>query len=79
LNLAAPGTVLTGDLNIASGAGIDMRLANSVVPTTPYLTVNGAANFAQASKVTLSANPGDFTPVPSGIEYTLLQASSVQN
>lgn len=79
LNLAAPGTVLTGDLNIASGAGIDMRLTNSVVPTTPYLTVNGAANFAQASKVTLSANPGDFTPVPSGTEYTLLQASSVQN
>ncbi|RMT66106.1 hypothetical protein ALP29_00838 [Pseudomonas syringae pv. avii] len=79
LNLSAPGTVLTGDLNIASGAGIDMRLSNSVVPTTPYLTVNGAANFAQASKVTLSANPGDFTPVPSGTEYTLLQASSVQN
>lgn len=79
LNLTAPGTVLTGDLNVASGAGIDMRLANSVVPTTPYLTVNGAANFAQASKVTLSANPGDFTAVPSGTEYTLLQASSVQN
>lgn len=79
LNLSAPGTVLTGDLNIASGAGIDMRLANSVVPTTPYLTVNGAANFVQASKVTLSATPGDFTAVPSGTEYTLLQASSVQN
>lgn len=79
LNLSAPGTVLTGDLNVASGAGIDMRLANSVVPTTPYLTVNGAANFAQASKVTLSANPDDFTAVPSGTEYTLLQASSVQN
>jgi len=79
LNLSAPGAILTGDLNVASGAGIDMRLANSVVPTTPYLTVNGAANFAQASKVTLSANPGDFTAVPSGTEYTLLQASSVQN
>lgn len=79
LNLSAPGTILTGDLNVASGAGIDMRLANSVVPTTPYLTVTGAANFAQASKVTLSANPGDFTAVPSGTEYTLLQASSVQN
>ncbi|QLG90579.1 autotransporter domain-containing protein [Pseudomonas yamanorum] len=79
LNLSAPGTTLTGDLNVASGAGVDMRLANSVVPTTPYLTVNGAANFAQASKVTLSANPGDFTAVPSGTEYTLLQANSVQN
>ncbi|MBC3468213.1 autotransporter outer membrane beta-barrel domain-containing protein [Pseudomonas sp. RW10S2] len=79
LNLSAPGTTLVGDLNVASGAGIDMRLANSVVPTAPYLTVNGAANFAQASTLTLSANPGDFTAVPSGIEYTLLQASSVQN
>ncbi len=53
-----------------------MRLANPVAPSTPYLTVNGAANFAQASTVTLSTNPGDFTAAPSGIEYTLLHASS---
>ncbi len=79
LNLSDAGTAITGDLNVASGAGVDMRLSNSVVPTTPYLTVNGAANFAQGSSVTLSAKPGDFTAVPSGIEYTLLQASSVQN
>ena len=79
LNLSDAGTAITGDLNVASGAGVDMRLSNSVVPTTPYLTVNGAANFAQGSNVTLSAKPGDFTAVPSGIEYTLLQASSVQN
>lgn len=79
LNLSAPGTVITGNLNIASGAGIDMRLANSVISTQPYVTVNGVANFAQASKVTLSAKPSDFTPVPSGTEYTLLKASSVQN
>ncbi|WP_458729890.1 autotransporter family protein [Pseudomonas brenneri] len=79
LNLSDAGTAITGGLNVASGAGVDMRLSNSVVPTTPYLTVNGAANFAQGSNVTLSAKPGDFTAVPSGIEYTLLQASSVQN
>lgn len=79
LNLSDAGTAITGDLNVASGAGVDMRLSNRVVPTTPYLTVSGAANFAQGSNVTLSAKPGDFTAVPSGIEYTLLQASSVQN
>ncbi|MDD0977836.1 autotransporter outer membrane beta-barrel domain-containing protein [Pseudomonas shahriarae] len=79
LNLSGAGTTITGDLNVASGAGVDMRLSNSVVPTTPYLTVSGAANFAQGSNVTLSAKPGDFTAAPSGTEYTLLQASSVQN
>ncbi|WP_104911320.1 autotransporter outer membrane beta-barrel domain-containing protein [Pseudomonas sp. LG1D9] len=79
LNLSDAGTAITGDLNVASGAWVDMRLSNSVVPTTPYLTVSGVANFAQGSNVTLSAKPSDFTAVPSGIEYTLLQASSVQN
>lgn len=44
LNLSAPGTAITGNLNVASGAGIDMHLSDSVVPTTPHLTVNGTAN-----------------------------------
>ena len=79
LNLSAPGTAITGDLNVASGAGIDMHLADSVVPTTPYLTVNGTANLAQASKLTVSANPGDFAAPKAGTQYTLLQATSVQN
>ena len=79
LNLSAPGTAITGDLNVASGAGIDMHLADSVVPTTPYLTVNGTANLAQASKLTVSANPGDFAAPRAGTQYTLLQATSVQN
>lgn len=79
LNLSAPGTAITGNLNVASGAGIDMHLADSVVPTTPYLTVNGTANFAQASKLTVSANPGDFASTHDGTQYTLLQATSVQD
>lgn len=79
LNLSAPGTAITGDLNVASGAGLDMHLADSVVPTTPYLTVNGTANLAQASKLTVSANPGDFAAPKAGTQYTLLQATSVQN
>ena len=79
LNLSAPGTAITGDLNVASGAGIDMHLADSVVPTTPYLTVNGTANLAQASKLTVSANPGDFAAPKAGTQYTLLQATNVQN
>ncbi|MGH8408246.1 MAG: autotransporter domain-containing protein, partial [Pseudomonas sp.] len=79
LNLSAPGTAITGNLNVASGAGIDIHLADSVVPTTPYLTVNGAANFAQASKLTVSAKPGDFASTNNGTQYTLLQATSVQD
>lgn len=79
LNLTAPGTAITGNLNVASGAGIDMHLSDAVVPTTPYLTVNGAANFAQASKLTVSANPGDFASTNNGTQYTLLQATSVQD
>ena len=79
LNLSAPGTTVTGILNVASGAGIDMHLADSVVPTTPYLTVNGTANLAQASKLTISANPGDFAAPKAGTQYTLLQATNLQN
>ena len=56
-----------------------MHLADSVVPTTPYLSVNGTANFAQASKLTVSAQPGDFARTNNGTQYTLLQATSVQN
>ncbi|WP_421524456.1 autotransporter domain-containing protein [Pseudomonas yamanorum] len=79
LNLSAPGTTITGDLNVANGAGIDMHLSDSVVPTTPYLNVNGNATFAQASKLTVSAQPGDFARTNNGTQYTLLQATSVQN
>ncbi|MEX5559728.1 autotransporter outer membrane beta-barrel domain-containing protein [Pseudomonas rhodesiae] len=79
LNLAAPGTAITGNLNVASGAGIDMHLSDSVVPTTPYLTVNGVARFAPSSKLTVSAQPGDFARTHNGTQYTLLQATSVQN
>ncbi|WP_010168791.1 autotransporter family protein [Pseudomonas sp. PAMC 25886] len=79
LNLSAPGTAITGNLNVASGAGIDMRLSDSVLPTTPYLNVNGAASFAQASKLTVSAKPGDFATTNNGTQYTLLQATSVQD
>lgn len=79
LNLAGPGTTLTGNLFVANGAGLDMRLDNNVVPSTPYLSVNGTAQFAQGSTLSLSANPGDFTALPSGVEYTLVRASTVDN
>lgn len=79
LNLSAPGTTITGDLSVANGAGIDMHVSDSVVPTTAYLSVAGTATFAQASKLTLSANPGDFASTRSGTQYTLLQATRVQD
>ncbi|MDP9530499.1 autotransporter family protein [Pseudomonas protegens] len=79
LNLATQGTTLSGDLSVSNGAGIDMRLTDSVLPGTPYLTVNGTATFAQDSKLTLSANPGEFQAPAAGTRYTLVKASSVQN
>lgn len=79
LNLSAQGTRVTGDLNVANGAGIDMHLSDRVVPTSAYLTVNGTATFANASKLTVSANPGDFASTHDGTQYTLLQATQVQD
>ncbi|KAF1012078.1 MAG: Outer membrane protein B [Pseudomonas fluorescens] len=79
LNLSNPGTAINGNLNVASGAGIDLQLSNEVVPTTPYLNVNGTATFAQASNVTLSAKPADFSPTANGTEYNLVHATTLQN
>ncbi|MBX7274486.1 autotransporter outer membrane beta-barrel domain-containing protein [Pseudomonas sp. ERGC3:05] len=79
LNLSGPGTVVSRELYVGSGAGVDMRLGSNVVPTTPYLTVNGAATFASGSNITVSAKPGDFTSTPAATQYTLLQAGSLQN
>lgn len=79
LNLSAPGASVVGNLNVAQGAGIDMRLTNAYVPTTPYLTVTGTANFALGSALTVNATPGDFNATPNGTEYTLLRAGSLQN
>ncbi|MBI6852685.1 autotransporter domain-containing protein [Pseudomonas cichorii] len=79
LNLDRPGSSITGNLQLANLGALDMRLSDSVVNTTPYLTVAGAATFAAGSRITLSANPGDFTPVAEGRTYALLSAGSVQN
>ncbi|MBX8538595.1 autotransporter domain-containing protein [Pseudomonas cichorii] len=79
LNLDRPGSSITGNLQLANLGALDMRLSDSVVNTTPYLTVAGAATFAAGSRITLSANPGDFTPVTEGKTYALLSAGSVQN
>ncbi|MBF7143079.1 autotransporter domain-containing protein [Pseudomonas sp. hsmgli-8] len=79
LNLASAGTAITGDLDVARLSAIDMRLSNATVNTTPYLTVGGVARFADGARITLSANPGDFTPTAEGKTYSLLSASAVQD
>ena len=79
LNFKQQGTTLNGDLSVANGAGVDLQLNDSVVPTTAYLTVNGNANFAQGSKVTVSANPGDFTATAAGTQYQLIKANAIDN
>ncbi|MBX8515436.1 autotransporter outer membrane beta-barrel domain-containing protein [Pseudomonas cichorii] len=79
LNLERPGSSITGNLQLESQSALDMRLSDSVVNTTPYLSVAGAATFAPGSRITLSANPGDFNPTAEGRTYALLSAASVQN
>lgn len=79
LNFKQQGTTVNGDLSVASGAGVDLQLSDSVVPTTAYLTVNGNANFAQGSKVTVSATPGDFTATAAGTQYQLIKANAINN
>jgi hypothetical protein len=72
LNLASAGTAISGDLDVAGLSAIDMRLSNATLNTAPYLTVGGVARFANGSRITLSANPGDFTPTAEGKTYSLL-------
>lgn len=79
LNLASAGTAISGDLDVADLSAIDMRLSNATLNTTPYLTVGGVARFANGSRITLSATPGDFTPTAEGKTYSLLSAAAVQN
>lgn len=79
LGLRQQGTRISGNLAVSGGAAVDMLLSDAVVATTPYLTVDGKATFAPSSKVTLSANPGDFTPNAAGTEYRLIKAQSLVN
>lgn len=79
LNLEQAGSSINGDLQVASGGTIDMRLSNAVDPRMAYLTVNGKAAFASGSSITLSAKPQDFTPSASGTQYTLVKAAQVQD
>lgn len=79
LNLEQAGSSINGDLQVASGGTIDMRLSNAVDPSAAYLTVNGKAAFASSSSIALSAKPQDFTPSASGTQYTLVKATQVQD
>ncbi|WP_397451813.1 autotransporter domain-containing protein [Pseudomonas sp. NA-150] len=79
LNLKQQGTRITDNLHVSSGAGVDMLLSDRVTPSSPYLNVGGTATFDQGSKVTLSANPGDFTPTANGTQYTLIRANTLVN
>jgi outer membrane autotransporter protein len=75
--LTAAGTKLTGDLNVASGAKVDMQLSDETVATNPYLEVGGAAVFAANSSVTVSSKANAFNPTNAGVEYTLLKAGAL--
>lgn len=79
LALQQQGARISGNLSVGSGGAVDMLLSDAVVAATPYLTVDGTANFAANSKVTLSANPGDFTPTAAGTEYRLIKAQALNN
>ena len=75
--LTAAGTKLTGNLNVSSGAKVDMQLSDETVATTPYLEVGGTAVFAANSSVTVSSKANAFNPTNAGVEYTLLKAGAL--
>ncbi|WP_370602033.1 autotransporter domain-containing protein [Pseudomonas nitroreducens] len=75
--LTTAGTKLTGDLNVASGAKVDMQLSDETVATNPYLEVGGTAVFAANSSVTVSSKANAFNPTNAGVEYTLLKAGAL--
>lgn len=75
--LTAAGTKLTGDLNVSSGAKVDMQLSDETVATNPYLEVGGTAVFAANSSVTVSSKANAFNPTNAGVEYTLLKAGAL--
>lgn len=75
--LTTAGTKLTGDLNVASGAKVDMQLSDDTVATNPYLEVGGTAAFAADSAVTVSSKVNAFNPTNAGVEYTLLKAGTL--
>ncbi|HEJ2342348.1 TPA: autotransporter domain-containing protein [Pseudomonas aeruginosa] len=77
--LTVGGTKLTGDLNVASGAKLDMQLSDATVPTDPYLEVGGAASFAADSAVTVSSKVNAFNPTNAGVEYVLVKANSLSD
>ncbi|KSQ21688.1 autotransporter domain-containing protein [Pseudomonas aeruginosa] len=77
--LTTAGTKLTGDLNVASGAKVDMQLSDETIATNPYLEVGGTAAFAADSSVTVSSKANAFNPTNAGVEYTLLKAGTLTN
>lgn len=76
LYLARLSTNLTGGLTISSAAALQLRLSDSTNPNSPIVTTGGPATFEKGSKVTLTANAGDFKQVD-GAQYTLIYASSM--
>lgn len=79
LNLSNLHTDLTGNLSIASGAALQVRLSDSTNVNTPVVSVDGTASFAAGSKLNVTANPGDFTGTRQGTAYTLVSADDIQN
>nr|WP_306466672.1 autotransporter outer membrane beta-barrel domain-containing protein [Pseudomonas sp. HD6421] len=77
LYLASTETNFTGDLNVASGSTLQLRVSDETNPANPILSVGSEANFASGSTIGVTATPGDFTGNRAGTTYTLVKAGTL--
>lgn len=77
LYLASTNTYINGNLNVESGATLQVRVSDQTILANPILETNGNATFALGSKIGVTATPGDFTGNSQGTTYTLVKAGTL--
>jgi outer membrane autotransporter protein len=75
LTLKDAHTSIEGDLNVRSGGVLGLPLSAETQVNTPILTVTGAANLSDDSKIVINAKGSDFAK--GGVNYDLIHAGSL--
>lgn len=68
---------VTGDMNVSSGAGVTVRVADSADTNKGLVQVGGKAVLEKGSIVSVHANNGEYTQ--SGRRYVLIRADQLQD
>lgn len=76
LYLGKLSTNVTGDLTVRNLAELQLRLSDSTDPSKAVANVSGTATFESGSKITLTAQAGDYKEVD-GTKYTLVKAGNL--